>query len=51
MSNCKVCKNYFPLGEKSSKGDCVRSESDANQSYHTAKPTVENGTCEHFQKK
>ena len=51
MSSCKECKSYFPLNEKSPKGDCVRRELDAKQMYHTAKPTVENGVCEHFIKK
>nr|CAO03073.1 1-methyl alkyl succinate synthase subunit MasC [Azoarcus sp. HxN1] len=46
MSTCKECRNYFPINEEASRGDCVRRISDERQSYYTARPTTEAAKCE-----
>ncbi len=54
MAECKECKNYFPMEDDESMGDCVQRVVDPRQAYFQAKPTEaeqDAGSCSSFQKK
>jgi len=54
MATCKECKNYFPMEDDDSMGDCTLRVVDPRQAYFQAKPVEadkEAGSCESFHKK
>jgi len=54
MPTCEECKNFFPLDDDPTIGDCVTRVVDPRQAYHTAKPTeidTDASGCATFQKK
>ena len=34
---CEGCKNFFPIEENPSRGDCVLRQTDARQSFYSAR--------------
>ncbi|GAB6161807.1 hypothetical protein JCM12298_09660 [Desulfothermus naphthae] len=54
MTICKKCKNFFPLEDDSSTGDCVMRVVDPRQAYYKTQPVEANkdaSGCPSFQKK
>ena len=54
MTTCNECKNFFPLEDDPSQGDCVQRVVDPRQAYYKAKPVVsdnEASKCDQFNKK
>ena len=54
MATCKECKNFFPLEDDPSTGDCVMRVVDPRQAYYKAKPVdadQDASNCPSFQKK
>ena len=54
MTACNECKNFFPVEDDPSQGDCVQRVVDPRQAYYKAKPVVadaEASKCSQFNKK
>jgi benzylsuccinate synthase len=54
MPTCKECKNYFPLEDDESMGDCVQRVVDPRQAYYRAKPVAADqdaSKCSQFAKR
>ncbi|HLE17782.1 MAG TPA: benzylsuccinate synthase gamma subunit family protein [Syntrophales bacterium] len=54
MATCDECKNFFPLEDDPSTGDCVQRVVDPRQAYYKARPVTaetDASKCSTFQKK
>jgi len=54
MPTCKECKQFFPMEENPTQGDCVQRVVDPRQAYYKAKPVIgdmDASNCSSFQKK
>lgn len=54
MTTCKECRNFFPLVDDDTTGDCVQRVVDPRQAYHKAIPVSadnDSSKCTNYNKK